>query len=168
MEYWHFTKKELDLIADQMLQVLLTKPDKSELSALDLFGEAIRSEYVRGEDKDGYPFRGLRILDFKLKIGKYLHQLIKWDFLKAIWNLNYEQGMELDRLIDEKATNAGYMVDGAWNHGLYQGPPYGLFNIYRLKSNLISSFESMAETEVKNGDGISNTLLIRTPNTFSS
>ena len=51
MEYWNFSKKELDLIADFMLQVLLTKPDKSELSAMNLFCEAIRSEYVKGEDK---------------------------------------------------------------------------------------------------------------------
>ena len=79
MEYWHFSKKELDLIADPMLQVLLTKPDKSELSAMNLFGEAIRSEEVEGEDKDGYPVHGIRILDFKLKIGKFLHQLIKWN-----------------------------------------------------------------------------------------
>lgn len=28
MEYWHFSKKELDLIADLMLEVLLTKPDR--------------------------------------------------------------------------------------------------------------------------------------------
>ena len=49
MEYWHFSKKELDLIADLMLQVLLTKPDKSELSAMNLFGEAIRSEEVEGQ-----------------------------------------------------------------------------------------------------------------------
>ena len=44
MEYWHFSKKELDLIVDLMLHVLLTKPDKPELSAMNLFGEAIRSE----------------------------------------------------------------------------------------------------------------------------
>ena len=98
MEYWNFSKKELDLIADFMLQVLLTKPDKSELSAMNLFCEAIRSEYVKGEDEDGYPIHGIRILDFKLKIGKFLHQLIKWDFKNAIWNPNYKQGMELYRL----------------------------------------------------------------------
>ena len=154
MEYWHFSKKELDLIADLMLQVLLTKPDKSELSAMNLFGEAIRSEEVEGEDKDGYPVHGIRILDFKLKIGKFLHQLIKWDFKNAIWNPNYKQGMELDRLIDKKATKAGYVVDGSWNHGLCLGPPYGLTNIYRIKSDLISSFDGKTEKEVSNGDDV--------------
>jgi hypothetical protein len=105
---------------------------------MNLFGEAIRSEEVKGEDEDGYHIHGISILDLKLKIGKFLHQLIKWDFKNAIWNPDYEQGMELYRLIDKKATKAGYVVDGSWNHGLILGPPYCLTNIYRLRSNLIS------------------------------
>lgn len=153
MEYWIFSKKELNLIADLMLQVLLTKPDKSELSVMDLFRDTIRTEYVEGKDKDGCPIHGLRLLDFKLKIGKFLHQLIKWDFENAIWKANYRQGMELDWLIDKKATHAGYIVDGAWNHGLYLGVPYGLSNIFRLKDNLIASFENIPESELVTEDG---------------
>lgn len=148
MEYWNFSEKELDLIADLMLQVLLSKPDKSELSTMELFREAMRVEHVEGKDKDGYPVHGLRILDFKLKIGKYLHQMIKWDFQDAVWNPNYEQGIKLDRLIKMKATQAGYIVDGSWNHGLFLGPPYGIPNVYRLKNNLISSFEDVAKTKI--------------------
>ena len=150
MEYWIFSKKELDLIADLMLQVLLSKPDKSELSVLNLFHEAMKAEHVEGKSKDGYRVHGLRIFDFKLKIGKYLHQLIKWDFKNAVWNPHYEQGMELQRLFVKKATQAGYIVDGSWNHGLYLGPPYGLSHVYRLRNNLISSFEN--ETEISVGE----------------
>ena len=39
MEYWIFSKKELNIIVDLMVQTLLTLPDKSEISVIQLFGD---------------------------------------------------------------------------------------------------------------------------------
>ena len=80
MEYWIFSKKELNIIVDLMVQTLLTLPDKSEISVIQLFGETIKSVFIKDKDKEGYPIHGLKLLDFKLKTGEYLSKLIKWDF----------------------------------------------------------------------------------------
>lgn len=139
------------MIADLMLLTLTNKPDKSEYSVIGLFRETVKSEYVEGKDKDGNPIHGFRIIDFKLKTGEYLSKLIRWDFQNAVWNPDYQQGLDLLRLFEKKAVNAGYIVDGSDNYGLYLGVPYNLSQFYRLKSNLIASFDNEAETEYGNG-----------------
>jgi hypothetical protein len=72
MEYWIFSKKELNIIVDLMVQTLLTLPDKSEISVIQLFGETMKSVFIKDKDKEGYPIHGLKLLDFKLKTGEYL------------------------------------------------------------------------------------------------
>lgn len=145
MEYWIFSKKELHLIADLMVQTLLTLPDKSELSVMQLFGETMKSVHIKGEDKEGYPIHGLKLLDFKLKTGGYLSKMIKWDFKNAIWNPDYSQGFDLLKLFTKKATRAGFIVDGSDNHGLYLGQPQYIPEVYRSKKNLLASFEDVPE-----------------------
>ena len=152
MEYWIFSKKELDLIADLMVQTLLSLPDKSELSIMQLFGETIKSENFNGKDKDGYPIHGLKLLDFKLKTGEFLSKLIKWDFKNAIWNPDYTQGFDLLKLFKKKATKAGFIVDGSDTHGLCLGVPYCIPKVYRSKKKLLDSFENVPETEQNPGE----------------
>lgn len=147
MEYWIFSKEELNMIADLMVQKLLELPDKSELSVMQLFGETMKSEYVKDEDKDGYPIHGFKLLDFKLKTGENLSKLIKWDFNNAIWDPDYSQGFDLLEVFTKKAIKADFVVDGSDNHGLCLGLPHNIPEVYRSKKNLLGSFENIPETE---------------------
>ena len=152
MEYWIFSKKELNIIVDLMVQTLLTLPDKSEISVIQLFGETIKSVFIKDKDKEGYPIHGLKLLDFKLKTGEYLSKLIKWDFKNAIWDPDYSQGFDLLKLFTKKATKTGFIVDGSDTHGLCLGLPHNIPTVYRSKKNLLDFFENVPEIE-QNSEG---------------
>lgn len=134
-KYRHYKKKELIQIADLMLQIVQTKPDKSELSAKELFEEVVRGKKVKRKDNDD------------------VHDKRIWNFPNSFY-LTYKQEMELDSLFVKKAAKAGYIVDGSWKHGLRIGLLFWTQRIFRLRSNLISSFNDKAETEISKGDNI--------------
>ena len=145
MDNWVFSKKELNLIADLMVQKLNLKPNNSELSTMQLFREVLDAEYI--EEKEGYCYsaRGWHISDLKLSDGRFLHDLIKWDFANAVWEPGIEQGFYLDSAFNGKAIKAGYIVDGSKNAGLKLGLPYNITSFYRRKADYIKSFEYIEE-----------------------
>lgn len=145
MEYWIFFKKELNFIVDLMIQVLIAKPDNSELSVTRIFQEALHAEFVEGKDANGYIVRGLQIADIELERGKFLHDLIKWDFENGIWNIGYGQGFELLRLFERKAIRAGFVIDDSMIRGMKLGLPHNISSVYRRKDNLLASFKGIKE-----------------------
>ena len=143
MDYWVFSKKDFNIIAELMVQTLLLKPDNSELSVIKLFEETLQAEYVEGKDSDGDDVKGLRIPDMELGDGKHLHDIFKWDFENGIWKDTFKQGFALLNIFEKKVKRAGFIIDGSQNYGLYKGLPWGLSSFYRNKANLISSFDTV-------------------------
>ncbi|MCI6860716.1 MAG: hypothetical protein MR860_01785 [Prevotella sp.] len=147
MEYWVFSKKELNLISDMMIGVLKMKPDNSELSVIDIFKETLHAEFVEWIDEDGWWNNGLRIADMEQDDGKYLHDLIRWDFDNAVW-YDIKQGFELYGIFIRKAIKAGFVIDASMNAGLKLGLPWYIQEVYRNKVNLLASFQDNQEIEI--------------------
>ncbi|MBR4219132.1 MAG: hypothetical protein IKR71_08850 [Bacteroidales bacterium] len=146
LEYWIFSKKELNLIADLMVQVLLAKPDGTEISTLQLFQEVMQAVFVEGRSVEGYRVAGYKISNILLPDNRPVSSLIKWNFENGIWAVHY-QGDILDEMLRRKAIRHGYVIDSSKNAGLKLGRSYGLSVCYRLKNNLLSLFGRMPEEE---------------------
>lgn len=152
MEPWIFNKKELRFIARLMMEKLHSLPDSSELSVMDLFTNALQSEWVEGKTQEGYFIAGYKIADIRLEDGTFLHDHIKWNFEDGIWQPGIEQGFTLDELFNRMARANGYIEDSAIRGGRRMGCPYDLSSIYRKKENLLSSFANVEEVVIDKGN----------------
>ena len=128
-----------------MVIELTLKPDNSELSTMQLFQEALSAEYIETIDNDGYRLCGWRISDIQFENGRFLHDLIKWNFINGVWEENLKQCLYLDSIFERKAIKAGYIVDDSKNRGLYLGLTYHLTTFYRKRTEFIQSFENIEE-----------------------
>ena len=152
MEPWIFNKKELRFIARLMMEKLNSLPDNSELSVMDLFTQALQSEWVKGKTHEGYFIIGYKITDIRLEDGSFLHDHIKWDFENGLWQPGIQQGLTLDKLFNRMARNNGYVEDFAVRGGRRMGYPYYFSSIYRKKENLLSSFANVEEVVIDKGN----------------
>ena len=152
MEPWIFNKKELRFIARLMMEKLNSLPDNSELSVMDLFTQALQSEWVKDKTHEGYFINGYKIADIRLEDGSYLHDHIKWDFENGLWQPGMEQGFTLDKLFNRMARDNGYIEDFTIRGGRRMGYPYDMSSIYRKKESLLSSFANVEEKVIDKGN----------------
>lgn len=152
MEPWIFNKKELRFIARLMMEKLNSLPDNSELSVMDLFTQALLSEWVKGETDEGYFISGYKLSDIRLEDESCLHDYIKWDFENGLWQPGIQQGFTLDKLFNRMARDNGYIEDFAVRGGRRMGYPYDMSSIYRKKENLLSSFANVEEKVIDKGN----------------
>ena len=152
MEPWVFNKKELRFIARLMMEKLNSLPDNSELSVMDLFTQALQSEWVKDKTHEGYFINGYKITDIRLEDGTFLHDHIKWDFENGLWQPGMEQGFTLDKQFNKMARGNGYVEDFAVRGGRRMGYPYDMSSIYRKKENLLSSFTNVEEKIIDKGN----------------
>ncbi|MBR1469290.1 MAG: hypothetical protein IJ605_04180 [Prevotella sp.] len=152
MEPWIFNKKELRFIAKLMMDKLCSLPDNSELSLMDLFTQALQSEWVEGKTHEGYFISGYKVTDIRLDDGSFLHDHIKWDFENGIWHPRLKQGFTLNELFARIIRNNGFFEDHAIKGGRRMGYPYDLSSIWRKKENLIYSFANVEEKVIDKGN----------------
>ena len=145
MEYWVFNKKEMNLIADLMVNELVKMPDNSYISMMELFEIALDAEYVDRYDKSGYRVNGYKISDIVLPNGKRISEFIKWSFDDGVWYDYYSQGFRLFGVFERKVHRKGYIIDWSESVGLKLGLHYYIRFYFRQIKNLISSFDSIDE-----------------------
>lgn len=119
---------------------------------MDLFTQALQSEWVKVKTHEGYFINGYKITDVRLEDGTFLHNYVKWDFDNGLWQPGIEQGLTLDELFNRMAKSNGYIVDYAIRGGRRMGYPYNLSSIYRKKKNLLSSFANVEEIVIDKGN----------------
>ena len=153
MENWVFNKKEIRFIADLMIEKLLSLPDNSELSVMNLFERVLSAEYLRVKHEDGYYIQGYKITDIELPDGKYLHDFVIWDFDNGLWNPHIKQGFALEDAFYVKAKRMGYVIDGSRHAGGKVGVPYDIPRVFRIKKDLISTFMNPDNSvTIRNGE----------------
>ena len=134
------------------MEKLQSLPDNSELSVMDLFSQALQSEWVESKTHEGYYINGYKIEDIKLEDGTFLHDHIKWDFVNGLWQPGIKQGFTLDKLFNRMVRDNGFIEDFAIRGGRRMGYPYDLSSIYRKKENLLSSFANVEEKVIDKGN----------------
>ena len=145
MDYWIFSDEELDKITDLMVEKLQCYPDNSELSVMQLFARTLQPSYVATPEEC---VSGIKLEDVKLANGKYLHELIEWDFENAIWDDCVGQAFDLLEIFYKKVKKAGFIIDGSKNAGLCLGLPQNIEVVFRKKINFINSFKDEAEETI--------------------
>lgn len=145
MEYWVFNKKEMNLIADLMVNELVKMPDNSYISMMELFQRSLNAEYVDGYDKSGYRVNGYKISDITMPKGKRISDAIKWNFEDGVWYDYYSQGFKMFDMFERKVHRKGYIIDWSESAGLKLGLHYYIRFYFRQIKHLISSFDCIEE-----------------------
>lgn len=141
-EYWVFNMKEIRFIAELMLDELLSLPDNSELSIMDLFEKTLRAERI----KENEEMMGYKIKDINLPNGKHLHDYINWNYENGLWDPYVKQGFALTDAFYKKAKRKGYIIDSSRTAGGHVGLPFCVTRVFRFKKNLINSFKNPDKT----------------------